>query len=99
MTLTFDVALWQTPLPEQEGPTESSSFDVEAYNTRDLAVVMTQLDWEAFNKIHEVCGLWATDLPIIEPSKETFSRRLHHEMFLQRCNKYSSVTCYHQHYP
>lgn len=41
------------PLDEQQGPRQSSSFDIEAFSTRDIAAVMAKIDWDAFSRIHE----------------------------------------------
>ncbi len=43
-----------TPLPDQEGPTNGSWHVLEMFGSKELAYVLTLLDWELFNAVHSV---------------------------------------------
>ncbi|KAF4532333.1 hypothetical protein B566_EDAN003636 [Ephemera danica] len=42
-----------TSLPEQEGPTEGLTMDLELFSTKELAYHMTLFDWDLFWCVHE----------------------------------------------
>ncbi|XP_078571706.1 rap guanine nucleotide exchange factor 4-like isoform X4 [Branchiostoma floridae x Branchiostoma japonicum] len=42
-----------TPLPEQEGPKQSTCATIELMSSREMAYQMTLYDWELFNCVHE----------------------------------------------
>ncbi|XP_052795915.1 rap guanine nucleotide exchange factor 4-like isoform X2 [Mya arenaria] len=42
-----------TPLPEQEGPSESSFSQIESFSSREMAYHMTLHDWELFTCLQE----------------------------------------------
>ena len=42
-----------TPLPEQEGPTSGTMANLEVMDAKDMAVIMTQYDWDVFFGIQE----------------------------------------------
>lgn len=50
----------QTPLPEQEGPTDGIDMDLEALSTKELAYYITQFDWDLFCAVHEYELLYQT---------------------------------------
>lgn len=52
--------LFQTPLPEQEGPTEGIEIDLELLSTKELAYYITTFDWDLFWAVHEYELLYHT---------------------------------------
>ncbi|XP_052240015.1 rap guanine nucleotide exchange factor 4-like isoform X2 [Dreissena polymorpha] len=42
-----------TPLPEQEGPTESTFSSIEGFSSREMAYHLTTYDWELFTCVQE----------------------------------------------
>lgn len=50
----FVVACFQTPLPEQEGPSEGTFSTIEMFSSREMAYHMTLYDWELFSCVQEV---------------------------------------------
>lgn len=46
--------VFQTPLPEQEGPSTGSLASFELISSKDVAYHMTAYDWELFHCVHEV---------------------------------------------
>lgn len=50
----------QTPLPEQEGPTEGIEIDLELLSTKELAYFITTFDWDLFWALHEYELLYHT---------------------------------------
>jgi len=50
---------FQTPLPEQEEPTEGMNADLELLSARELAYHMTLFDWDLFWSVHEVRASFA----------------------------------------
>ena len=47
--------LFQTPLPEQEGPDTGTAALLEMMSSREIAYQLTLFDWELFSCLHEVC--------------------------------------------
>ena len=45
---------YQTPLPDQEGPSDGSVPSLESMSSRELAYQMTMYDWQLFLCTHEV---------------------------------------------
>lgn len=46
----------QTPHPEQLGPTVGSAEGLDLVSAKDLAIQLTDHDWNLFNSIHQVRG-------------------------------------------
>uniref|UniRef100_A0A674D9S8 Rap guanine nucleotide exchange factor 4 n=1 Tax=Salmo trutta TaxID=8032 RepID=A0A674D9S8_SALTR len=53
MALYYVCAIFQMPLPEQEGPSTGSLGSFELMSSKDLAYQMTLYDWELFHCVHE----------------------------------------------
>uniref|UniRef100_A0A8C7R8C4 Rap guanine nucleotide exchange factor 4 n=1 Tax=Oncorhynchus mykiss TaxID=8022 RepID=A0A8C7R8C4_ONCMY len=52
-TVFYICAIFQMPLPEQEGPSTGSLGSFELMSSKDLAYQMTLYDWELFHCVHE----------------------------------------------
>ena len=46
--------LLQTPLPEQDGPSQGSVNTIELVSSREMAYYMTLFDWDLFSCVQEV---------------------------------------------
>uniref|UniRef100_A0AAY4ESU8 Rap guanine nucleotide exchange factor 4 n=1 Tax=Denticeps clupeoides TaxID=299321 RepID=A0AAY4ESU8_9TELE len=80
--MCFVGVLFQTSLPEQEGPSSGSMSTFELMSSKDLAFQMTQYDWELFSCVHE-----------LELVYHTFGRQAYRkstanlDLFLRRFNQ------------
>lgn len=54
VSLSLFLFVFQTPLPEQEGPSTGLLGSFELMSSKDVAYHMTSYDWELFNCVHEV---------------------------------------------